>query len=65
MDLRKKFSYVSRRTKNYNDVDSGGSEVEDNDGNIVYTDTLGKEIIIKPNSKLKTYKDLFTNLLHT
>ena len=65
MDLRKKFSYVSRRTKNYNDVDSGGSEVEDNDGNIVYTDTLGKEFVIKPNPKLKTYKDLFTNLLHT
>lgn len=64
--MKKKISYVSRRTKNYNDIDSGGEDNEDkNEGNIVYNDTHGKEIIIRPNQKLKIYKDIFTNLMHT
>ena len=65
--MKKKFSYVSRRAKNYNDVDSGGEDEDEgrNNGNIVYADTQGKEIVIRPNPKLKIYKDLFTNLMHT
>jgi len=63
--LRKKIEYVSRRTKNYNDVDSGGDDDDGRAGNICYKDTEGRDIIIKPNPKLKIYKDLFTNLLHT
>lgn len=54
--------------KRFCDDDSGEEEatIESKfDASIKYQDSKGRELLFRPNPKLKPYKDLFTNLLKT